>query len=110
MRTVVCAIVLSLAIFHAGCTYGTREGTVQKDDASSIRFTGNPIGVEIQVDDGRRILIAEEDSDEFDAFKPRQLYRVTPGKHTVKVYRNSEKVVDKTIYVGTGEIKEIAIP
>lgn len=105
-----CLSLISLFLLFAGCSYGRREGTIQKDNISSIRFKGNVIGAVIQVDNGEKVLISDKDTDELNSFNPRQLYQVSPGKHTIKVSKDDKKVIDKTIYVGTGEIKEINIP
>lgn len=110
MKYISVLISISLLITIFGCTYGKREGTIQKDSSSNIRFIGNVIDAQIQVDNGEKITLSEKGSDRMNAFNPRKLYQVSPGKHNVKVYRSGEIVVDKLIYVGIGEIKEVNIP
>jgi hypothetical protein len=101
---------IAFASLLFACSYGLREGTVQKDSPSSIRFTGNVVGTQIQIDSSATIDIVNKDTDEMNAFNPRQLFQVPPGKHIVKVFRAGTSVLEQAIYIGKGEIKEVSVP
>ncbi|HTY57446.1 MAG TPA: hypothetical protein VMF59_01460 [Bacteroidota bacterium] len=90
-------LVLALALCSCG---GYTSGTVQKAEKGFLKFVGNTTGVMISVDDGT-------------LFPPDPLtdrYEVQPGRHTVKVYRNSQIVVDRTVIIDNHTTFEIEIP
>ncbi len=96
-----------LGVIFFSCTYGTREGVIQKSSESFLHFMGNAENVSVVIDDGESFILAEEP--DVQRYTPHLLYQVSPGKHTIKVYRKDELIVDRIIYVASGETKEVEI-
>jgi hypothetical protein len=104
------ALVLAVLAFSVGCSYGTKQTILQKEDSSSIRFVGEVKGTQVQIDSSDKITMTDNDGDTFNSWNPRRLYRITPGKHRVRVYRSDALIVDAIFFIGSNEIKEVSIP
>ena len=93
--TIVCIMFLLLV----GCAYNT--GTVQIAKKSYLQFSGNIEGVSVIIDENDAFsLSTEEDT----------LYQLNPGKHTLKIFRNSNLIVDRIIFLENQGTMEILIP
>lgn len=101
----IAAIVLSL-----GCTYGTKQSVLQKEDSSSIRFLGDATGIQVQIDNDAKRTTDKSGGNELNAWNPRTLYRITPGKHQLRIYRSDSLIVNNVFFIGSNEIKEISLP
>lgn len=89
-------LLLCLSVVVTGC--GIRSTRTQTAEHSTLKFTGDLSGVKIQIDDG-------------DRFVPESgHYRVSTGTHEIKVYRNNEKVVHKTVFLESQTTREIHVP
>jgi len=93
--TIVCIMFLLLV----GCAYNT--GSVQIADKSYLQFSGNIEGVSVIIDenDAFNLSIAKD-----------PLYQLKPGKHTLKIFRNSNLIVDRIIFLENQGTMEILIP
>jgi len=100
-------VFLILGLLFVSCTYGTKEGVIQKSDKSFLHFIGNAKNVTVIIDDTEPIILEEESS--VQRYAPHLLYQVKPGKHTIKVYRDEQLIVDRIIFIATGETKEVEI-
>lgn len=97
----------SIILLLFNCTTGYRESTIQKPDKSFIQFTGNTKDAKVIIDNGES-LVLEESVDEAD-FDERTLYHVSPGKHTIKVYKKGKLVINRILYFGNNETKLIEV-
>jgi hypothetical protein len=97
------------------CIIGRREGTVQKSDASYLHFTtlndeNLKSSLSLVIDDGQPFVVEiDQTTNRNTRFTNKKLYQITPGKHTIKVYKNGNLSIDKLIYVGNQETVEIDI-
>jgi hypothetical protein len=105
MRKNIIYLILGVILFS--CSYGTREGAVQKSSKSFLHFIGNVENVSVIIDGGEPFILKKEEDTK--RYSPHLLYQVTPGKHTVKIYRNNQLIVDRIIFVASSETKEVEI-
>lgn len=99
MKKYLIPILSAAALLITACGY--KEGAVSGSQKSYIFFTGVMKSVEVSIDGA-------------EAFEAKvgetQLYKVEPGKHSIKVMTNSRTIVERVIYVGDGTSKEIEVP
>ncbi len=76
---------LGILILHA-CGY--QEGIVQKGEKSFIKVAGNWENVTIQIDDMTPFTLKSIADSEKNPTDDKKLYQVSPGRHSVKVFRN----------------------
>lgn len=100
-------IIPLLGLLFVFCTYGSREGVVQKSDKSYLRFTGNTENITFSIDDGELLNLQKEEGSQ--RYEPNLLYQIPSGKHTLKVYRDGELIMDRLIYIASSETKEIEL-
>lgn len=91
-------IAIAALLLFAGCGY--KEGAATGEKAAYLYFSGNTENVTVSVDSGRQFGV-EPGRD--------NRYRIAPGKHDVRVFRNGTLIVDREIYVGDGVAKEIGV-
>ena len=72
-----------------------------------LHFQGNIENVTFVIDDGESISLEEEEGSP--RYAPNLLYQIPPGKHSLKVYRDGELIVDRLIYVSSNETKEVEL-
>ena len=97
MKTIIVVLVFSMTLISCG---GYTTGTIQKSEKGFLKFTGNREAIMISVDDGTR----------FPYDIKTDLYEVKPGRHTIKVYRNNQIVVDRIVIVDNQTTFEIEVP
>jgi len=97
MKTIVVAIIFSMALISCG---GYTSGTIQKTEKGFLKFVGNKEATMISVDNG----------DRFPYDMKIDLYEVRPGRHTIRVYRDNQIVVDRIVIVDNQTIFEIEVP
>ncbi len=90
--------ILSILFLLAGCGY--KEGVVSGDSKAYLFFSGNVAGATVVVDDSAPFAI-EAGRD--------HRYRVSTGKHRVKVIREGVVIIERELYLGDGIAKEIAV-
>jgi len=98
MKTLIAALIFSFTLISCGGGYTT--GVIQKSEKGFLKFVGNKEAIMISVDNGTQ----------FPYDKKIDLYEVKPGKHAVKVYRNNQIVVDRTVIVDNQTTFEIEVP
>jgi hypothetical protein len=100
------------ALLIASCGY--KEGVIQKSDRSFLKFTGNVRNASVYIDEGEPFVLEKyvinSDGEQERARYDNKLYQVTPGKHTVKVYRDNNLVVKRILILDNNVIKEVYIP
>lgn len=106
-------IVIISFIFVHGCGY--KEGVVEPDRQSYMRFTGNTSGAVVIVDDNVPFTLGEPDNAEGKAGtqkagKGRMLYSIKPGKHEVVIKKDGSIVVHRVLLVDKGVTKEVHVP
>ena len=96
MKTTIISIIFLLFV---GCAYNT--GTVQRAEKSYLQFLGNTEGISVVIDenDAFSLTIAKD-----------TLYQLNHGKHTLKIYRNNNLIIDRIIFLEDHGTMEIIIP
>ena len=97
MKEIIAALIFSFTFVSCG---GYTTGTIQKAEKGFLKFTGDKEAVMISVDDGTR----------FPYDMKVELYEVKPGRHTIKVYRDNQIIVDRIIIVDNQTTFEIEVP
>ena len=96
MKTTIISIVFLLIV---GCAYNT--GTVQRAEKSYLQFLGNTDGESIIIDENDAFGLTEDKD---------ALYQLNHGKHTLKIYRNNNLIIDRIIFLEDHGRMEIIIP
>jgi hypothetical protein len=97
-------ILLGILILQA-CGY--QEGIVQKGEKSFIKFAGNWANVSVQIDDMNQfVLQSGTESNAGD----NKLYQISPGKHSLKVYRDGSLIVNRILFLDNQATAEVIIP
>lgn len=94
-----------------GCA--AREGVIQGDDKAYFWFTGNTMGAVARLNDLAPIVLGRASGAKDWTTTPKTkdtVYEVAPGRYTVIVERDGAVVVNRTVLVGSGMTKEIAVP
>ena len=96
MKTTIISIIFLLFV---GCAYNT--GTIQRAEKSYLQFLGNTEGISVVIDenDAFGLTIAKD-----------TLYQLNHGKHTLKIYRNNNLIIDRIIFLEDHGTMEIIIP
>lgn len=104
---IVCGVLLIVS-----CGY--KEGVIQRADRSYLSFTGNLDNVSVQLDNAEPFTLqsygVDSDGQRRHMNVNNKLYQVSPGKHTIKVYRDGQLVVNRILLLDTDVIKEVHIP
>ena len=83
---------LFCVLFIVSCGY--KEGIIQKSEKSFLKFSGNWESVTVQIDDANPFILKNTLAPDNSGRKEKvenTLYQVSPGKHTIKIYRLSNK-------------------
>ena len=97
-------LLLGILILHA-CGY--QEGIVQKEGKSFIKFAGNLENVPVQIDDMNQFVLKSGSKSGADDNK---LYQVSQGKHSIKVYRDGNLIVNRILFLDNQATAEVIIP
>ncbi len=97
MKKSILFILLSLFIISCG---GYNTEVLIKDHKGYLKFTGNTNNISISVDDKQSFIPQREV----------ELYELEPGTHNIKVYRNTDILVNRTIIVDAEVTTEIEVP
>ncbi len=98
MKYLLISIAFLSTLWLSGCGY--KEGVSVGDQKSFLYFSGNTDNVSVSVDDGEKFSV--------DNGRDNQ-YKIKPGKHSIRVYREDKLIVNREIYVGDEIAKEINI-
>lgn len=89
---------VSMLLLLSGCGY--KSGVVTQEAKAYLYFSGNVDGVEVSIDEGPGFEVKKGQENR---------YKLKPGMHRVKVYRDKKLIVDREIYLGDGIAKEIEV-
>jgi outer membrane usher protein FimD/PapC len=92
--------IILVAIFILVSCGGYNTGVTLKDNKGYIHFTGNLSGASVEINSETK----------FDLNTEIEQYELNPGQYNVKVYRNNNIVVDRTIIVDSQTTYEIEVP
>ena len=95
-----CLLLVFLISFVSSCAF--REGTTQLANTAFLTFTGDANGLTLQVDEAAPIPMQSGNSG--------TLYEVAPGKRHVRIWNDTQIVVNRSIFVSLGHTFEIALP
>ena len=99
MKKIIVSLIFLLVF---GCAYNT--GTIQRAEKSYLQFIGDINTQEISIIiDNKNPFILEQSN-------KKTLYQLSPGKHTIKIYKNNNLIVDRIIFVEDHSTMEILIP
>ncbi|UZP65966.1 hypothetical protein N1030_10045 [Desulfovibrio mangrovi] len=107
MKRILSLLLVSLFLLVAGC--GAHEGVVRSPEEAWISFAGDTRGAILSLDGAEGIELRPATYAK-DSSSKRKWYQVAPGKHSVRIIRNGNVVVDRVILVDKGQTKEIYIP
>lgn len=99
--------IFGIMILHA-CGY--QEGIIQKGEKSFIKFTGNRTNVSVQIDDMKEFVLKPGAPSETNSSNVNKLYQVSPGQHSIKVYRDGELIVNRILFLDNQTTVEVIIP
>ena len=99
-----CRITILLLLICLASCGGYVEQVSQKAEKGFLKFTGNTQSVTVSIDNNNPFSIEQEDPDK------EVVYEVKPGNHSVKAYRGTQLVVNRTVYVNNQVTMEIPIP
>ncbi len=96
MKNILLLAILSILLISCS---SSSESVIQKDLKGQLKFTGNVLQCTVTVDDKHTFVIDKEHI----------VYDITPGMHTIKVYKNNALKVNKSVYIDSGSITEVEI-
>lgn len=107
MKKILCLLFASIML--VACGY--KEGVVQKSEAGYIEFTGDWKGATIVIDDLEPFVLSHTYDRETGASSsaPR-IYKLSTGKHRVRVYRDGRLRVDRMVFLSSQSRLEVDIP
>jgi hypothetical protein len=100
-------LLLGILILHA-C--GFQEGIVQRAEKSFIKFSGNWADVSVQIDDMNQFVLKSGADSEKSSGDDNKLYQLSPGKHSIKVYRDGNLIVNRILFLDNQATAEVIIP
>jgi len=107
MKKVICLVFVTVLI--VACGY--KEGAVQKSEAGYIEFTGNWKGATVMIDDLVPFSLSSTyDSESGTTSSSPLIYKLSPGKHRVRIYRGERLVVDRMLFLSSQSRLEVDIP
>ena len=75
-----------------------------------MRFTGNWKNVTIQIDDITPFTLKSIADSEENTTDDKKLYQVSPGRHSVKVYRGGNIIVNRILFIDNHATAEVIVP
>lgn len=79
---------------------GYKSGVLQKESEGYLKFVGNITNVTVEVGDSITFSLNPET----------ELYKLNPGKYTVKVFRDNVLKVERILIIQSGNTIEVEIP
>ena len=98
-------------IFLFACGY--KEGIVQKAENSYLKFSGNWENASVQIDDMESFILKRTVNPEDTERRypdDNKLYQIAPGKHSLKVYREGNLVINRIVFLENQATMEVIIP
>lgn len=93
------AIIFLVVLSLSACAYN--EGVIQPAEQSFLKFTGNPEGASVQIDQSQPFELNDVSG---------KIYKVQPGKHIIKIFRNGNLLVDRVLILDNETTKEVDVP
>ena len=91
-------LIVSIILFTS-CG-GYNSGVLEKESTGYIKFLGNITNASVEIDQSIQFNINPEID----------LYKLTPGTHTVKVYREGNLIVERIIIIQSQNTIEVEVP
>ncbi|WP_459899950.1 hypothetical protein [Desulfobaculum senezii] len=108
---IACAVALS-ALCLGGCGY--KEGTVSPDPKAYLWFTGETEGVQAYIDGQGPVELGPHyytDSMGNKRAKSSEVhYEIDPGKHTIRLVRDGQTILERVLLLGNHTTREIEVP
>lgn len=82
---------------HCG---GYKTGVLEKDSSGFIKFIGNTTNASVEIGETISFSINPETD----------IYKLKPGKYTVKVYRDNNLVVERILIIQSQNTIELEVP
>jgi hypothetical protein len=98
MKTIAIITSLLLMLLASGCGY--KEGVKTQSQKSYLYFNGDVSDITVSVDDAVEFTVTAGEKNQ---------YAITPGKHTVKIYRGGHLLIIREVYISDGVAKEIEV-
>ncbi len=92
--------IILLTLFFVNACGGYKTGVLEKESNGFIKFLGNQSNVSVEVGESIRFNLNPET----------ELYKLTPGKYLVKIFRNESLIVERTIIIQPGNTIEMELP
>lgn len=120
MRSKCLVLIVPLLIILISSCVGTRSSVTQVSDESYLVFYGKQSMTldeygnyvkniyEAKIDD-RITFNVELSKRRKDSFHRSSTYKISPGRHSIKVYKNGKLIINKDIYIGNRETMEFEI-
>ncbi len=103
-----------LLFFLSSCGY--KEGIIQKAEKSYLKFVGNWQNALVQIDDTAQFklesfIVSNSETGTTEKKSPEDnLYQLSPGKHTIKIYKDGVIVVNRILLLENQAIMEVFVP
>lgn len=97
MQLKIIAFVAAMILTSCG---GYNTGIIKKDHKGFIKFTGNTMGVLVEINSESKFKLDPEV----------EVYELNPGQYNVKIYRDVNIIVDRTIIIDSETTYEIDVP
>lgn len=114
MRKSLLFVVVLLTMLFCLSACGFKEGVVMPDKKSYLWFSGKSDGVTVTIDEQTSFDLSPGyyvDSEGNKKSKATPVhYEVDPGKHTIKLMRNGQVILERTLLLGNRMTAEIEIP
>ncbi|MBN2693569.1 hypothetical protein JXR93_02815 [bacterium] len=94
-------IFVSTLVFSS-CATSYQEKIENKEEKAFIKMSGNCHGLILDIDDSTKIKMAENCN--------KKLYEISPGNHTIKVYKADKMLVNKTLLMSNRTTEEVVVP
>ena len=79
---------------------GYKEGIATSEQVAYLYFTGDTNNVMVSIDGGQKFSVSSGRDHQ---------YKITPGTHTVRIYRGESLIVERQIYLSDGVAKQIGV-
>ena len=100
---------LLVMTFIYACGY--QEGIVQKAERSYLKFSGNIENASVEIDNMAPFTITARGASENGESKTEnKVYQLLPGKHSLKIYRNGNLIVNRILILENQTTIEVTIP
>jgi len=93
---------ISILFLLFSCSHTVNTGAIQRAEISYIKFIGNFEDVTVVLDSANPIDLSNE--------KDNTLFRTDKGKHSLKIYRGDNLIVNRIIFIEDHATFEVLVP